>query len=89
MDKININYFTPSHPTYPVQDKFNQVHLYMGFSKIEHISTILLSSMLNNPENKNFEPEVIINEAIDQAILLLNQIEERLKNITENNNIIK
>lgn len=84
--KINHNHYSPAHPTFPVQDKFNQVIMAAGLNKLEMISALILGHHLNNPNNQNFELEILVNDSIDIAEMLLNSIEKRLN---ENQNTIE
>jgi len=83
---INQNHVAPANPTFPVQDKFNQIIMATGLNKIEFIASMILGHHLNNPENKQFEVEIMVNDAVDVAIMLMNTIEKRVK---EQNNQIQ
>ena len=77
--KIKENHVSPANPTYPVQDKFNQIIMSTGLNKIEMIAALILGHHLNNPDNKSFEIEILVNDAVDIAIMLMDQVEKRVK----------
>lgn len=82
---INQNHISPANPTYPVQDKFNQIIMATGLNKIEMIASMIIGHSLNNPDNKQFEMELLVNDAVDAAIMLMNEVERRVKE--QNNHI--
>jgi hypothetical protein len=49
------------------------------------ISSMIIGHSLNNPDNKQFEIELLVNDAVDVAIMLMNEVERRVKE--QNNHI--
>ena len=80
MSKTNNNHHAPANATFPVQDNFGSVIMAPGLSKLELISAHILAPLINNPENKNLEPEIVVEYAVDIAEMLLNEVEKRLPN---------
>ncbi len=80
MSKTNNNHHAPANSTFPVQDNFGSVIMAPGLSKLELISAYILAPLINNPENKNLEPEIVVEYAVDIAEMLLNEVEKRLPN---------
>tara|TARA_R110000868_G_scaffold120419_4_gene319520 strand:- start:123 stop:407 length:285 start_codon:yes stop_codon:yes gene_type:complete len=64
-------FIIPSFPVHPFQDKFNQVHLFMGMTKLETTSIFFLSAILSNPEPWIADPRGFPTIAIDYAIEIL------------------
>ena len=71
--KVEQYHFVPSNPTYPVQDKFNQVTMFTGLSKIEYISAIICAGIVQKGLNDNLENEVIVSAAVELAAEILKQ----------------
>ena len=64
----------PAFPTTPVQDKFGQVLLFFGISKLELIAAIVAAGYIQNQKNGSIlYPEVIAGEALELAKNILDQ----------------
>lgn len=77
MKKTSNNHHAPANSTFPVQDNFGTVIMAPGLSKLEWIATQLLAPLINNPDHKGMETEIVIEYAVDVAEMLLNEIETR------------
>lgn len=64
----------PAFPTTPVQDKFGQVILFFGISKLEYVAAIVAAGYIQSQKNGSIlYPEVIAGEAIELAKNILEQ----------------
>ena len=79
IDPINPDHLMPSGACHPFQDKFNQVHLFFGMTKLEHISSILLAAIMSQPVAWAADPRRYAEIATDYATELL----DACKNIAE------
>lgn len=66
-------HFVPSSPTFPVQDKFNQVTMFTGLSKLEYVSAIICAGIVQKGLTDNLENEVIASAAVEIAVEVLKQ----------------
>jgi len=58
----------PAFPTVPVQDKFGQVVLFFGITKLELVAAIVAGGYIQNQKNGSIlYPEVIASEALELA----------------------
>lgn len=46
METKEINIHSPAHSTFPVQDQFNQVHMFTGLSKLEWMAGMIAQSIV-------------------------------------------
>jgi hypothetical protein len=75
------NALTPAYPIAPMQDNFGRMVVPVaGLSKLEHFALEIYKARLSNNIDDN-EIELIY-ISIDNAILLLNKIEEKIKTIS-------
>lgn len=88
---MNNQLFAPAFPTTPVQDKFGQVHVNFGMSKIEY-ATIIIAGQLAALNSEKYLPETIAEEAYNVAISVLEIIDIEFKKAavtaSSSNNII-
>lgn len=75
---MNNSFFAPAFPTTPVQDKFGQVHVNFGMSKIEY-ATIIIAGQLAAAHSEKFLPETIAEEAYNVALLLCEVLDAEFK----------
>jgi len=75
---MNNQLFTPAFPTTPVQDKFGQVHVNFGMSKIEY-ATIIIAGQLAASNSEKYLPETIAEEAYSVALNDLDIIDAEFK----------
>jgi len=75
------NLTQPAYPVVPLQDNFKRLIVPIpGLSKLEHFALEIFKARLsNNLVDHDIE---LMNISIDNAILLLNKIEEKHKNIS-------
>jgi hypothetical protein len=75
------NALTPAYPISPMQDNFGRMVVPVaGLSKLEHFALEIYKARLsNNIDDSEIE---LIYISIDNAILLLNKIEEKIKTIS-------
>ena len=79
--KVEHYHFVPAGATYPVQDKFNQVTMFTGMSKLEHVSAIICSGIVQKGLADNLEYEVIAGAAVELAAEVLKQCNELAQDI--------
>lgn len=63
METKEINIHSPAHSTFPVQDTFNQVHMFTGLSKLEWMAGMIASGVkwdLINADALQSEIEFIV-----------------------------
>ena len=78
---MQTNALSPAYPITPLQDNFGRMVVPVaGLSKLEHFALEIYKARLSNNIDDN-EIELIY-ISIDNAILLLNKIEEKHKNIS-------
>lgn len=85
---MEINYTMPAHSTFPVQDKFNQVHMFTGLTKLEWMAGQVAAGMISKDITSNIEQDVIVDEIVTIAKKLLSEIQKESEK-KENLNIIK
>ena len=75
------NLTKPAYPVVPLQDNFHRLIVPIpGLSKLEHFALEIFKARLsNNLEDSGIE---LMNYSIQDAVLLLNYIEEKHKNIS-------
>ena len=78
---MQTNAISPAYPIAPMQDNFGRMVVPIaGLSKLEHFALEIFKARLsNNLVDHDIE---LMNISIDNAILLLNKIEEKHKNIS-------
>jgi hypothetical protein len=78
---MQTNALSPAYPITPLQDNFGRMVVPVaGLSKLEHFALEIFKARLsNNLVDHDIE---LMNISIDNAILFLNKIEEKHKNIT-------
>ena len=77
---MNTNIATPAFPTTPMQDKYGQVHVSFGFSKLEY-AAIIIAAQLSQSYSDKCLPETIAEEAVQIALSTLEECENELKKI--------
>lgn len=77
----NNNLFTTHYPTTPVQDKFGQVIMNWGASKIEIASLQIAAALVSNPQTYDGKilPEAIAEEAYNIALAVFEKLDEEYK----------
>ena len=65
----------PSHPNFPMQDKFGNVVAFTGLSKLEYAAISIFSNSAPG--------EYTANEAVNQAVLLLNAVNDKLVELSQ------
>lgn len=78
---MQTNALSPAYPITPLQDNFGRMVVPVaGLSKLEHFALEIFKARLsNNLVDHDIE---LMNISIDNAILLLNKIEDKHKNIS-------
>ena len=78
---MQTNAISPAYPIAPMQDNFGRMVVPIaGLSKLEHFALEIFKARLsNNLVDHDIE---LMNISIDNAILLLNKMEEKHKNIS-------
>lgn len=82
-----MNKFNPAFSSYPMQDKFGQIIVNFGLSKVELLTAIIAAGSLN----LNVSSETIAQSAYTTAVDILDKCEEEFikEGMTnQNNNII-
>ena len=69
METKEINIHSPAHSTFPVQDQFNQVHMFTGLSKLEWMSGMIAS---------NVKWDHIIPDGIDKEIKFITTLAKKI-----------
>jgi hypothetical protein len=78
---MQTNAISPAYPIAPMQDNFGRMVVPIaGLSKLEHFALEIFKARLSN-DLVDHDIE-LMNISIDNAILLLNKIEEKHKNIS-------
>jgi len=82
------SFFSPAFPTTPVQDKFGQVHVNFGMTKIEY-ATIIIASQLSASSSEKYLPETIAEEAYNVALCICEVLDAEFKKAaaTASNNV--
>jgi hypothetical protein len=78
---MQTNALSPAYPITPLQDNFGRMVVPIaGLSKLEHFALEIYKARLsNNLDDSSIE---LMNYSINDAILLLNKIEDKHKNIS-------
>ena len=78
---MQTNALSPAYPIAPMQDNFGRMVVPVaGLSKLEHFALEIYKARLsNNIDDSEIE---LMNYSIQDAVLLLNYIEEKHKKIT-------
>ena len=78
---MQTNALSPAYPITPLQDNFGRMVVPVaGLSKLEHFALEIYKARLsNNIDDSEIE---LMNYSIQDAVLLLNYIEEKHKNIS-------
>ena len=78
---MQTNALSPAYPIAPMQDNFGRMVVPIaGLSKLEHFALEIYKARLsNNIDDSEIE---LMNYSIQDAVLLLNYIEEKHKNIS-------
>ena len=84
---MNQNFLAPAFPVHPFQDKFGQVIITPGLSKIE-LMTIIIASQLSAKHSEQFLPETIAEEAFNVALATLEKLDEELKKTVATSSLI-
>lgn len=87
----NKAHFLPANSTHPVQDQFNQVHMFTGLSKLEWIAGTIAGGILSKYDFKTLtvgEYTEIIDHIIAISTEILDQITE-IANQTEPSKLAK
>lgn len=75
---MNQNYHAPAFPLVPFQDKFGQMIITPGLSKIELI-TVIIAGQLAAKHSEQYLPETIAEEAFAVALSTLEKLDEEIK----------
>jgi len=75
---IEKNIFSPQYPTFPVQDKFNQVLVQFGASKIEAATLQIAAALVSHPTmyDGKILPETIAEEAYAIALACFEKVND-------------
>ena len=84
---MNQNTASPAFPTTPMQDKYGQVMVSFGFSKLEY-AAIIIAAQLSNAYSDKCLPETIAEEAVKIALATLEECEVELKKINNPSKIM-
>lgn len=84
---MQTNYFSPAHPTHPMQDKFGGIIAHFGLSKIEY-ATMLIAQGLAVELSGKVLPETIADEAFQIAMSVLDKCDEELKKLIATQNSV-
>ena len=76
------NLFAPAHATHPIQDNLGQIIMAVGLSKLEYAS-ILMAGHIYAATKGEILPETIANESIEVAVQVLEQCEEKVKELEQ------
>lgn len=76
------NLFAPANATHPIQDNLGQIIMAVGLSKLEYAS-ILLAGNIYAATKGEVLPETIASESIEVAIQVLEQCEEKTKELEQ------
>lgn len=71
----------PANPTFPIQDKFGNVQISFGLTKIEYVAALVYASMNQLPANAkdfDFNYDKMADAAVNRAIKLLNAVQDRM-----------
>jgi hypothetical protein len=80
-----LNYMNqPANPTIPMQDKFGQPIVFFGLSKLEFMAAIIASGVAAGVQSK-FEPEVVADEALQIAMIILKNTYPKQETIIDGN----
>ena len=91
INKTNKAHLLPAHSTFPVQDQFNQVHMFTGLSKLEWIAGTIAGGILSKYDFKTLtvsEYTEIIDHIISISTEILDQLNE-IANQSEPSKIAK
>ena len=78
---MQTNALSPAYPIAPMQDNFGRMVVPVaGLSKLEHFSLEIYKARLSN--NLDDSPIELMNYSINDAVLFLNKIEDKHKNIS-------
>ena len=78
---MQTNALSPAYPITPLQDNFGRMVVPVaGLSKLEHFSLEIYKARLSN--NLDDSPIELMNYSINDAVLFLNKIEDKHKNIS-------
>ena len=80
--KQTTNLFAPANAPHPIQDNLGQIIMAVGLSKLEYAS-ILLAGNIYAATKGEILPETIANESIEVAIQVLEQCEEKTKELEQ------
>lgn len=77
-NNIDKNIFSTQYPTFPVQDKFNQVLVQFGASKIEAATVQIAAALVSHPTcyDGKILPEVIAEEAYNIALACFEKVND-------------
>ena len=79
------NLTQPAYPVVPLQDNFKRLVVPIpGLSKLEHFALEIYKASISNNIDKNVID--IMDISIEQAIILLEKIEQKTKTLTNDKN---
>ena len=79
------NLTQPAYPVVPLQDNFKRLVVPIpGLSKFEHFALEIYKAKISNNLNENDID--IMNISIEQAIIFLEKLEEKIKTLTNDKN---
>ena len=85
MDKKTL-FLQPAFPTFPVQDQLGQLQMGLGMNKLEHASTLIAAQIMATAD-ANMLPETIAQEAVKQAMFVLEECENRAQKLDKSKTI--
>lgn len=72
------NHHAPAYPHHPIQDKFGQIVMSFGLSKLE-LMTMTIAGQLSAAHSEKYLPETIAEEAYSVAVAVLDKLDEEFK----------
>jgi hypothetical protein len=73
---------TPAYPTFPVQDKFGNVQLFPGLTKLEQISAMIFAESQSLYTNGT-PYEERAKDAVDMAVIILNAVQDKMIELSQ------
>lgn len=71
----------PANPTFPIQDKFGNVQISFGLTKLEYVAALIFSSQLTNEdqiEGMGNRFDLLAEQSTRAAICLLNAVQDKM-----------
>jgi hypothetical protein len=84
-EPIHPHHYQAAHPTFPMQDKFGQVAVSFGLSKLEWAATMLAVGWWSKTELRR---DTTAEEAVNMAAAILNECEKRESDLKPANTIL-